>query len=351
VPHLNLGHSHSTRDLTTNLPLEAGLAALDAMVGTDFAHAHLLTATEDIQLSCTKRGRWLLHRRAAEREPTAPDEAHDRAKHRLLDLSEPFLQALGVTDAPGRLVPAMARKWKQINKFVEVIDHALGQSRLAARGAPVRVLDFGAGKGYLTFAIHHHLSRTLGLEAQVTGVELRADLVDQGNATARRLGLQGLDFEQGDVGRYAAQPVDLMIALHACDTATDHALHMGLRARAAVIVSSPCCHKQLRPQMCCPPALKGMLQHGIHLGQQAEMVTDSLRALLLEAEGYETQVFEFVALEHTLKNKMILATRLALDPAALARRRAERLAQVAALKAFYGIGEHCLESLLAGPRP
>jgi SAM-dependent methyltransferase len=204
------------------------------------------------------------------------------------------------------------------------------------------VLDFGAGKGYLTFATHHHLRTTLGLDAHVTGIELRPELVSQCNAAARRLGLQGLDFEQGDVGSVEVGAVDVMIALHACDTATDHALHRGVRAGAAVILAAPCCHKQIRPQMCCPPGLKGMLQHGIHLGQQAEMVTDSLRALLLEAEGYETQVFEFVALEHTSKNKMILATRRESHSG----RRAERLAQVAELKAFYGLREQCLESLL-----
>ncbi|HSV70083.1 MAG TPA: SAM-dependent methyltransferase [Methylibium sp.] len=346
VDHLSFVRREATRDLTENLPVADGMARLESMVGTYFAHAHLLTLTEDLQLSVTKRGRWLLHRRAAERE--AAEAGHDRPKQRVLDLDTPFLQALGVTDAPGRLVPAMARKWKQINKFVEIVDHALHDSGLVARGGPVGVLDFGAGKGYLTFAVHHHLSRTLGLPAEVTGVELRADLVALCNEAAARLGLAGLRFEEGDVSRLAARPVDVMIALHACDTATDFALHAGVRAGAAVIVSSPCCHKQLRPQMCCPPALKGLLQHGIHLGQQAEMVTDSLRALLLEAEGYETKVFEFVSLEHTSKNKMILATRLALDAVPLARRRAERLAQVAELKAFYGIREQCLEALLAG---
>ena len=137
-------------------------------------------------------------------------------------------------------------------------------------------------------------------------------------------------------------PIDVMIALHACDTATDHALHLGLRAGAEIILCSPCCHKQLRPQMRSPALLQPMLQHGIHLGQQAEMVTDSLRALLLEAEGYATQVFEFVALEHTSKNKMILARRKA-----GADTRAERArAEVADLKSFYGIREQCLETLL-----
>jgi hypothetical protein len=139
-----------------------------------------------------------------------------------------------------------------------------------------------------------------------------------------------------------------MIALHACDIATDYAIHLGLRAGAQIIMCSPCCHKQIRPQMQLPKLLRPMLQHGIHLGQEAEMVTDSLRALLLESQGYETQVFEFIALEHTSKNKMILAVKKqGAAGAALAARRAEILAQIAEIKRFYGLREQALESLLA----
>jgi SAM-dependent methyltransferase len=236
----------------------------------------------------------------------------------------------------------MARKWKQINKFVEVFAHAVERSPLAAAPA-VRVLDFGSGKGYLTFAVHEHL-RQRGVAPEVTGVELREDLATLCNEAAQRLSLDGLRFAQGDVRTHAAGGVDVMIALHACDTATDHAIHRGVRSGAAVILCSPCCHKQLRPQMHSPEVLQPMLQHGIHFGQQAEMVTDSLRALLLEAEGYEAQVFEFVALEHTSKNKMILAVkRQRPDPAAMAAARE----QVQRIKDFYGVREHALEALLA----
>jgi SAM-dependent methyltransferase len=135
------------------------------------------------------------------------------------------------TDADGRLVPSMARKWKQINKFVEVFDHAFATSALAAQDAPVRVVDFGSGKGYLTFALHDHLHRTLDRTAEMTGVELRTDLVELGNRAAERTGAEGLRFIAGDVRSHEPGPIDVMIALHACDTATDHALHLGLRGR------------------------------------------------------------------------------------------------------------------------
>jgi hypothetical protein len=244
---------------------------------------------------------------------------------------------------------------KQINKFVEVMSHALESAGIAPT-APLNVVDFGAGKGYLTFALHDWLRRQAAgapRALDIVGVELRPDLVDLCNAAIARCGLAGLRFEAGDVSSFVPERLDVMIALHACDTATDHALHTGIRAGASIIMCSPCCHKQIRPQMQMPSLLKPMLQHGIHLGQQAEMVTDGLRALLLEAHGYDAQVFEFVALEHTSKNKMILAVRRGgrSDTPQALRRRADALAQVAQLKQFYGIREHCLETLLADALP
>lgn len=282
---LSFVHSHTTRDVTKNLALPEGLAAIDALIGAEFGHAHLTTSTEALQLRVSRKGRSGLSRDRIEGEPAGanPALAHDRAKRRWVDIDRPYLADLGVTDADGRLVPAMARKWKQINKFVEVFDHAIKSSSLAATERAIRVVDFGAGKGYLTFAIHDHLRRTLGRAAEVTGVELRPDLVELCNRAAARSDASGLRFVAGDLRSHDPGPIDVMIALHACDTATDHALRLGLRAGAEVILCSPCCHKQLRPQMRAPVLLQPMLQHGIHLGQQAEMVTDGLRALLLEA--------------------------------------------------------------------
>ncbi|NDY93368.1 class I SAM-dependent methyltransferase [Ideonella livida] len=362
---LSLVHHHRTKDITKNPPVAEGLEALalllDPGAGGSFSHAHLFTTEGDWQLLISKRGKVGLVSSGTPgqgAEPSAaPAEghgnAHDRTKHRLLSLEEPFLQDLGVTDERHRLVPAMARKWKQINKFVEVLSHALDEARLSPPPGPdgqagtVNVVDFGAGKGYLTFATYQHLTQARGWRAQVSGVELREDLVTQCDAAARRRQLDGLHFVCGDVRSHVPERLDVMIALHACDTATDFALATAVRARAAIILSAPCCHKQIRPQMQLPPLLKPMLQHGIHLGQQAEMLTDSLRALLLEAQGYDTQVFEFVALEHTSKNKMILAVRRARPRHDEAAHRARVLQQVAEIKAFYGITEHALEPLLA----
>ena len=358
-PCLSFVYRHTTRDVTKNLSVDAGVQAVRELLGPVFRNAHLHTADETVELTISQRGVCTLRSRPLtpaeadasgdEREaPAAATATHDREKQRWVDVRQPFLTALGVTTAQHDVVPAMSRKWKQINKFVEVFAGALRASGLlpapdapAAAPRSIRVVDFGSGKGYLTFAVHDHLRGQPGIAAQVTGVELRGDMVRLGNAVVQKLGLQGLRFDEGDVSTRCDEPIDVMIALHACDTATDHAIHHGLRGGAAVILCSPCCHKQLRPQLLSPHPLRPILQHGVHLGQHAEMLTDGLRALLLEACGYDTQVFEFVALEHTQKNKMILAVR---RPDA--RPATASAQQIDDLKAFYGIRDHCLETLL-----
>ncbi|TFF41158.1 SAM-dependent methyltransferase [Pseudomonas sp. RIT623] len=340
-PCLQLVYRHQTRDITRNLPLQQAQALIAELLPQSFRNAHLFITEGEVQLEFSKKGKPMLRRHLAQQAPrAAATAAHDREKKRYLELSRPFLRDLGVTDAQGALIPSMSRKWKQINKFIEVFDHALAGAPLAAEQL-LRVADFGSGKGYLTFAIHDYLCNSLGRETQVTGVELRPDMVELCNAAAARLEHPGLVFECGDVRSVVPEAIEVMIALHACDIATDYAIHTGIRCNAAIIMCSPCCHKQIRPQLHSPGLLQPMLQYGLHLGQQAEMLTDSLRALYLEACGYETKVFEFISLEHTNKNKMILAVkrRQPQDNAAL-------LEKISQLKAFYGVQEHCLESLL-----
>lgn len=339
-PCLSFVYRYKTRDITKNFPLDEGVATVAGLLPTSFRNAHLLSVTDEAQLEYSKKGKPSLFKSKPQQLREVPSVEHNREKNRFLDLSRPFLADLGVTNHKHELIPAMSRKWKQINKFIEVFSHALTSSPLAL-DKPVRVSDFGSGKGYLTFAIHDYLRNTLRAEGVVTGVELREDMVRLCNEAAARLEHPGLSFQHGDVRSVAPGEVDVMIALHACDIATDYAIHMGIRSGASIIMCSPCCHKQIRLQIQSPALLKPMLQYGLHLGQQAEMVTDSLRALFLEACGYETKVFEFISLEHTNKNKMILAVKRAepIDPS-------ELLAKIQELKAFYHISEHCLETLL-----
>ena len=344
-PHVSLVFSYQTKDITKNVPVDEAPDTIMRLAGPQaFRNVHLHTPTEEVQLAFSKKGKATVRvgkLTSADGAPTteAP-QGHNREKNRFLDLSRPFLTELGVTDAQRHLIPAMSRKWKQINKFIEVFSHALAASSLA-KAEQIHVVDFGSGKGYLTFAIHDYLQHVLGLKAKVTGVELRDDLVKLCGKVINKLGLQGMAYEQGDVRDYKPSDLNVMIALHACDVATDYAIHLGIRSGAEIIMCSPCCHKQIRPQLLSPHPLRPILQHGIHLGQEAEMLTDGLRALLLDAAGYDTQVFEFISLEHTNKNKMILAVKRA-----EAKSPAEVLKQIAEIKAFYGIKEQCLEGLL-----
>ena len=362
-PHLSLVLRFPTKDITKNLAQDEAWPLLAAWLQDGaFRNAHLFTPTEEVQLAFSKKGKATvrvgkLSNAPSTGQPATPlsgsadasaqDEvagAHNRDKHRLIELSRPFLRELGVTDARGQLVPAMSRKWKQINKFIEVFAAALARSPLAQPPRdqePIHVVDFGSGKGYLTFAIHDWLRHTLQREAVVTGVELREDLVQLCRRVIDKLHLQGMDCEQGDVRDYHPARLNVMIALHACDIATDHAIHLGIRAGAEIILCSPCCHKEVRPQLLNPHPLRPILQHGIHQAQEAEMLTDGLRALLLDAAGYDTQVFEFISLEHTNKNKMILAVKRAQAGSADA-----VVAQIRDIKAFYGLQRQCLEELL-----
>ncbi|MBI6577281.1 SAM-dependent methyltransferase [Pseudomonas viridiflava] len=339
-PCLSFVYRYKTRDITKNFPLAEAVDVIAGLIPESFKNAHLLSLTDEVQLEFSKKGKSTLFKSKAQQEREAPAAGHDREKKRYLELTRPFLTDLGVTNRQHELIPAMSRKWKQINKFIEVFSHALTSSPLKL-DQPVKVADFGSGKGYLTFAIHDYLRNTLQAQGEVTGVELREDMVTLCNNAAARLEHPGLVFKHGDVRTVAPSELDVMIALHACDIATDYAIHMGIRSGASIIMCSPCCHKQIRLQIQSPTLLKPMLQYGLHMGQQAEMVTDSLRALLLEACGYETKVFEFISLEHTNKNKMILAVKRAepVDPVHL-------LARIQELKAFYGITEQCLETLL-----
>ncbi|MBK9337914.1 MAG: SAM-dependent methyltransferase [Lewinellaceae bacterium] len=259
----------------------------------------------------------------------------------MLDPAAPWLHALGITSKQGQVLPTAQDKWKQINKYLEIIESLLRTHPLPP---DAHIADMGSGKGYLTFALYDFLTNHLGLRPQVTGIELRQNLVDFCNQTARAADFAGLHFVAQDIAEYQPKRLDMLIALHACDTATDLALATGIHAQAGIVVAAPCCHKQIRRDMDTHNELAPILRHGILEERQAEIVTDGIRALLLEANGYKTNVFEFVSTEHTAKNVMITAIG---DTRSDARKKAAALEKVAALKTGFGIGEHYLERLLA----
>ncbi|MBS0664578.1 MAG: SAM-dependent methyltransferase [Verrucomicrobia bacterium] len=334
-PHFAFVWRHDTRDVTKNHGATDAFARLGALVGGDFLDAHLFTPTATLQLECQPDGSARLRTKQAVAGAAAAAD-HDRAKTHLIPADSPWLRALGVTNDRGQPREGMADKFRQIQKFAELLSHLVTESALPS-DRPLTVVDMGSGKGYLTFAV----ATLLGERARVQGVEARAELVDLCNRVARDHGLaSSLAFAAGTIADTPLNQVDVLIALHACDTATDDALAKGIAAQAALLVVSPCCQKELRPQLRPPPVLAEALRHGIFQERQAEFVTDALRAELLEWAGYRTKVFEFISTEHTAKNLMIAAVkaRPAGDVA-----RADRLRQLAA---FYGIRHHQLATHL-----
>jgi SAM-dependent methyltransferase len=200
-------------------------------------------------------------------------------------------------------LPAGADKQRQVHRYVEILSH------LTADCAISTLADMGCGKGHLTFGAWHLLRRVQGRPARVIGVEARPALVAAANKLARAIGADGLEFVAGTIDSVALPALDALVALHACDTATDDAIRRGIALGAKLIIVAPCCHKEVRPQLIVPPALAPVLAHGTMAERMAEWVTDGARALHLEWAGYQTKVFEFVASEHTPKNLMIAGIR------------------------------------------
>jgi SAM-dependent methyltransferase len=339
---LSIVWRYATRDVTKNLTLEDALATFGSTLGGQWESAHLFTATGDWRLQCDATGRGKL-KASRPSIAVAPPPGHDRKKQAALDVGQTgWLRALGVTNAGGETHPGMAPKLRQIQRFVELLGHLLDDSPLRDR-RELRVVDMGAGKGYLTFAAAEFF-RGRGIAAEIIGVEARADLVELTNRAARAHGFATLRFERGTIGDWQpAAPPDVLIALQACDKATDDALAQAVRAEAALILTAPCCHKEVRAQLDPPPVLRSVLRHGILAEREAEIVTDGLRALLLEIHGYTAKVFEFISPEDTSKNLMLAAHRRARSQDAAPLR-----AELRELMAFYGIREQRLVSLLEG---
>jgi hypothetical protein len=339
--HLCFVYRHVTKDVTKNWPSAEGLALVRTLLGTDFLSANLFTTVNDIELSFDNRRQTRL-RFAKATHILPPSKQHNRPKKRpITSQGTPYLALLGVTTDNASVKKGMEAKYRQINKFIETIDTLIRASPLKKANS-IAVLDMGSGKGYLTFALYHYLTNTLKKHARITGVDVRKDLVDFCNEVAQKVGFTHLRFECGHIQSFTPGQTDVLIALHACDTATDQALFKAITSQASLVLCAPCCHKELRLQMrCALPGLEKVLKSGILLERQAELVTDGLRALLLEAFGYKTSVFEFIATEHTSKNIMIAGVKTAKTPD-----RKTLLGQIDALKQAFGIKMQSLEALL-----
>ena len=232
----------------------------------------------------------------------------------------------------------MQHKFKQIYKYAEIVENLIKPMKF---GGTVHIADMGAGKGYLTFALYELLTQKLNKDVDIKGVEIRPDLVLKINEIINSNHLKGLEFVESSIQDFHPEKLDVLIALHACNTATDDAIASGIKAGAELIVCAPCCHKQIRQEMERSGKVDAITRYGIFLERQAVMITDTIRALVLEYFGYKTQVMEFIEMEHTPKNVLLVGRKTSKETD-----KESILQQINELKSKYGIEKHYLETVL-----
>ena len=293
-----------------NLSLdENGEARLAACV-TSFSQVNLLSTAGDAEFKQTKKGSAvvlgadkLLRKLAAENTEKVALSGNDKDKNRILTGAEPFLRHLGVADENGRVYDKKRAKFRQINRFLELIRDVLPH----LPKDKIRICDLCCGKSYLSFAVYHYFANVLGMQVSMTGVDLKSDVVEYCNEVAKALSFEGLEFLCGDVGKYeSAQKPQLVISLHACDVATDLVLDRALAFGARVILATPCCHHELNHTLNCK-SLSFIAEHSMLRQKLCDAATDALRLKMLEAKGYDVAALELIDPDETPKNIMLRA--------------------------------------------
>jgi SAM-dependent methyltransferase len=286
-----------------NKTADAVIALITEVMAGGFKQLDIYTRDWEATALVGKKGNVTLKKRKSE-DLRIPDLSHNRKKQYLLKESVPvgFLQDLGVQTAEGKIVRSRYDKFRQINRFLEFIEDVLPA---LPTGRPIRIIDFGCGKSYLTFAMYYYLKILKHYDVDMIGLDLKEEVIRYCNELSKKYGYENLHFYQGDIKDFErAENVDMVVSLHACDTATDYALARGIKWGAGVILAVPCCQHELNGQMQCD-ALESVFSYGLIRERSAALFTDALRAALLEAEGYDTQILEFIDMEHTPKNIMI----------------------------------------------
>jgi len=325
---------YRTNDKAQNFNTDELLDVIETFLNESFYNADLFLSNKKITLLQSKKGKSTVL--TSDENHTIEIKPHDHRKQRLIPASKPYLQDLGITSSNGKVFGHAQDKFKQINKFVELLSNLIKDDNSISD-----IHDMGSGKGYLTFALHDYLTINLNPKLQTKGIEIREDLVQKCNTIAQKSKMEGLAFQLGSIDDYKIDKTDVVIALHACDIATDMAIAKGIQAKAKYIVVAPCCHKQIRKAMQkTDSTLNSVLKYGILKERQAEMVTDTIRALILESQGYEVNVFEFISSEHTGKNVMLTAQKVN-------KKDDSALLKVDDLKKEFGIEYHYLEKLIS----
>lgn len=316
---------------TSNHDAGSAPAAVDALLDEGFGNWHVETASSVLQVRITKKGDAQVHRAAREAPAVVAPAAHDRVKQRFFDVEHPdvlaFLTAVGVADAQGRVKPSRQDKYRQVEEFVRLLDSAVEDAqRAGALAAPTpenpwRLVDLGCGHAYLTVGAYVWLAKVRGLPVRVHGVDVRESSRERNAALADSLGWgDELTFEAATIADAAATPVpQVVVALHACDTATDDALARAVRWQAPVVLAAPCCHHDLQAQVArgsVPSPYSIVTRHGLLRERFVDVLTDAIRASILRICGYRVDAVEFVSDEHTPRNLLLRAVRTGAAPSA-----------------------------------
>jgi SAM-dependent methyltransferase len=315
---IQFSYSQATRIIVKNYDGNDLVELLDEILALPLQSLQLKTTHELVRVQFSRKGKAILHRDQV-RRPAPPSLAHDRQKAYVLPASlpigpekpDPFLYAIGITTKDGIVKANMQRKYRQINQFLKMIEETVAVDAL--EDSPIRIVDFGCGNAYLTFAAYHYFAHVVGRSVELTGVDVKAHLLESHIETSRNLGWESISFEATRISDFQpAAPPSIILALHACDTATDDALAQGIKNQSRYIFSAPCCHHHLQSQLnplSSPASFQPVVQHGILKQRLGDILTDAFRALILRIMGYQSDVIEFVATEHTLKNLMIRASK------------------------------------------
>lgn len=284
--------------------------ACDALLNLlqEFKQMQLETKEYSYHILISKKGKVSIQKKQQKGDMQV-DLAHNREKQYILKegMQIPFLQDLGVMSTDGLVKQSKWDKFRQINRFLEFIEDVLPK---LAKDRKITILDFGCGKSYLTFAMYYYLHEMQGYDIQITGLDLKQEVIEHCNQLSKKYGYEGLHFLQGDIVDYeGADLVDMVVTLHACDTATDYALYKAIRWNAKVILSVPCCQHELNKQIQ-NEILQPILAYGILKERMSALVTDGLRAEYLKQNGYDTQILEFIDMEHTPKNLLIRGVKM-----------------------------------------
>ncbi len=311
--HTQFSYLDAKKDITKNYRGDEVIAILEQLIAIGFKNVHVQTTHNIVDITITNKGKALIHKSKPAQPVQATNLIHDRQKNVLLstDDAAPFLKAVGIMTEEGKIRADMQSKFRQINEFLKLVQQTGELEKFSA--SPLHVVDCGCGNAYLTFAFFYYLNNVLHIPTQLTGIDVNGELLTRHAEKSLSLGWPDLTFQTTSIIDFQpVTPPDIVLALHACDTATDEALAQGIQWQSKLIISAPCCQHHLQKQLdhqLAPPPFGPVERHSILKERLGDILTDTFRALLLRIMGYSTDVVQFVSSDHTAKNLMIRAVK------------------------------------------